>query len=157
MDGALGDALAELAVVLSHTPDDTEALYLQAVAQRYTGNRAGALETLHHLKDLAPGHGRAHQEEGHAIPCRLVDLHHPAQERLVGIVPVVSVPGGEVVSRVAQCPSRTASQQEVCADLSKLAHGWREVGVDDSSLQGPAYGEALRSARSRWLAQARSR
>ncbi len=64
-EGRLADALAELSIVLAAAPDNTEALYLQAVAQRYSGDRQGALTTLQHLKELAPGHSRAHQEEGH--------------------------------------------------------------------------------------------
>ena len=65
IDGAVGEALDELRVILAATPDDTEALYMQAVAERYSGDRAAALRTLRRLKDLAPAHGRAHQEEGH--------------------------------------------------------------------------------------------
>ena len=43
----------------------TEALYLQAVCNRYLNQFDRALSCLEKLKSLSPDHGRAHQEEGH--------------------------------------------------------------------------------------------
>lgn len=63
--GELKLALGELETFLSRSPDDVDALYLQAVAYRYVGARDQALETLSRLKFLSPSHSRAHQEEGH--------------------------------------------------------------------------------------------
>ncbi len=64
-DGALAGALMDLQGILAAAPEDTEALYMQAVAHRYGGDPQGALESLEQLKQLSPSHGRAHQEEGH--------------------------------------------------------------------------------------------
>lgn len=63
--GELSLALSKLDVLLSRSPEDIDALYMQAVAYRYVGAREQALETLSHLKLLSPSHSRAHQEEGH--------------------------------------------------------------------------------------------
>ncbi|MEM7077099.1 MAG: sulfotransferase [Pseudomonadota bacterium] len=63
--GELGVALSDLETHLGEMPDDLEALYLQAVALRYARQPQPALDTLARLKRLAPGHSRAHQEEGH--------------------------------------------------------------------------------------------
>lgn len=63
--GELKLALGELETLLSRSPDDVDALYLQAVAYRYVGAHDQALETLSRLKFLSPSHSRAHQEEGH--------------------------------------------------------------------------------------------
>ena len=64
-DGALAGALTDLQGILAASPENTEALYMQAVARRYGGDPQGALESLEQLKQLSPSHGRAHQEEGH--------------------------------------------------------------------------------------------
>ena len=58
-------ALGELEVLLNDNPDNSEVLYMVAVCRRYSGLHSDALETLEKLKRLAPGLGRAHQEEGH--------------------------------------------------------------------------------------------
>ncbi len=63
--GAFAAALMDLQTILAASPEDTEALYMQAVACRYAGDVKGALATLEHLKQLSPSHGRAQQEEGH--------------------------------------------------------------------------------------------
>lgn len=63
--GALGAALADLERMLEVSPDDVDVLYTTAVARRYSGDAAGAFTALEQLKQLAPGHSRAHQEEGH--------------------------------------------------------------------------------------------
>lgn len=63
--GELPLALNKLEVLLADSPEDVEALYLQAVAFRYTKAYDQALETLERLKLLSPSQGRAHQEEGH--------------------------------------------------------------------------------------------
>ena len=63
--GELSLALSELDELLGHSPNDVDALYMRAVALRYTGTYDKALETLQRLKLLSPSHSRAHQEEGH--------------------------------------------------------------------------------------------
>lgn len=64
-DGDLRAALADLANILAHAPEDTQALYMQAVACRYSGDFQGALDSLEQLKQHSPSYSRAHQEEGH--------------------------------------------------------------------------------------------
>jgi tetratricopeptide (TPR) repeat protein len=65
VERSFSSALTDLQNILSSAPEDTEALYMLAVAQRYSGDSRGALDTLEQLKRLSPSHGRAHQEEGH--------------------------------------------------------------------------------------------
>lgn len=63
--GDFTGALDALRQRLGADADDVEALYMCAVAHRYTGASEAALAALERLKTLAPEHGRAHQEEGH--------------------------------------------------------------------------------------------
>ena len=74
--GSFEPALALLEDILERAPDDTEALYMRAVALRYLRRPDEARATLERLKSLAPGHGRAHQEEGHL--CRGLGLQDAA-------------------------------------------------------------------------------
>lgn len=74
--GAFEPALAALDDLLEPAPEDTEALYMRAVALRYLRRPEEARATLERLKTLAPGHGRAHQEEGHL--CRGLGQHDAA-------------------------------------------------------------------------------
>lgn len=60
------EALADLRIILRDEPDNTDALYMNAVCRRYRREFDAALEQLARLKALAPENGRAHQEEGHA-------------------------------------------------------------------------------------------
>jgi tetratricopeptide (TPR) repeat protein len=50
---------------LAENPDDIDALYCHAVAERYLGRPEDALNTLHRLKVANPNFARAFQEEGH--------------------------------------------------------------------------------------------
>ena len=61
-----GDALVDLSGLQQSDPDNIEALYMSAVCHRYLREFEAALKTLAKLKAIAPEHGRAHQEEGHA-------------------------------------------------------------------------------------------
>ena len=61
------EALTALQVMLDAKPDDAEALYMTAVCLRYTQQHQAAIETLSRLKSIQPEHGRAHQEEAHAL------------------------------------------------------------------------------------------
>ena len=65
--GKLSIALDGLEHILARRPDDIDALYMHAVACRYSGRNAQALEILARLKLLSPSHSRAHQEEGHVF------------------------------------------------------------------------------------------
>ncbi len=67
VDGELASALRDLDEVLARAPEDVDALYMRAVALRYSGACDQALDTLEILKRLAPSHSRAHQEEGHTL------------------------------------------------------------------------------------------
>lgn len=60
-DAVLAAAKARLAVA----PEESEALYLAAVASRYAGQFDGAAQFLTKLIALSPGHSRALQERGH--------------------------------------------------------------------------------------------
>ncbi|MCI5105246.1 MAG: sulfotransferase [Pseudomonadales bacterium] len=63
--GDFATALDSLRHILDKDPGNAEALYMRAVCQRYLKLPERALEDLEALKRLVPGHGRAHQEEGH--------------------------------------------------------------------------------------------
>ena len=60
------DALTDLAQMLEAEPENPDALYMSAVCNRYKRDFDATLELLSRLKAVAPEHGRAHQEEGHA-------------------------------------------------------------------------------------------
>lgn len=64
------EAAALIAPVLAADRDHVDALYIQAVAQRYGGHLSKAEKTLSHLKKIAPDFGRAFQEAGHLARAR---------------------------------------------------------------------------------------
>jgi len=86
--GRLQEVLALVSEQLRENPEDGEALYLKAVAQRYLGRPVQALKTLSRLQACQPANARAHQEEGHNLKQlgqsgraivayqRAVDLNH---------------------------------------------------------------------------------
>jgi len=86
--GKLKESLALATAALGDDPDNTEALYVQAVTLRYLGQHRQALHTLDRLKTQQPAHARAYQEEGHNLKQmgefrgaavayqRAVDLNH---------------------------------------------------------------------------------
>ncbi len=101
--GDLQGVLGDVAALLEGTPDDIDALYLQAVALRYAGRPGEALATLDHLKALAPSHARAHQEEGHLYR----DTGHPeaalaAYARAVALNPALAASLRESISILEQ-------------------------------------------------------
>ncbi len=59
-------ALEDLEPLLRENPQP-DALYMAAVCRRYQGDIPGALTLIQQLKILAPAHGRAYQEQGHAL------------------------------------------------------------------------------------------
>ena len=61
------DALSDLDSLSDTLRDDPEVLYMRAVCQRLSARFEDALQTLSQIKARAPEHGRAHQEEGHAL------------------------------------------------------------------------------------------
>ncbi len=61
------EALEALQPLLESQTNEPEALYLAAVAQRYSKHYQTALDTLSRLKAVQPEHGRAHQEEAHNL------------------------------------------------------------------------------------------
>lgn len=58
-------ARTSLGKVLEAEPDNIDALYMNAVCNRYLRRFDDAIASLERLKALSPDHGRAHQEEGH--------------------------------------------------------------------------------------------
>jgi len=75
--GKLREALELAKAELFDNPANTEALYIQAVAQRYLRQPKQALESLEKLKAYEPGYARAYQEEGHNLR-QLGDLKRAA-------------------------------------------------------------------------------
>lgn len=63
--GNAAGCLASAGGVLAVSPDEDEAIYLQAVALRYLNRLAEAEASVDRLLDLKPGYGRAWQELGH--------------------------------------------------------------------------------------------
>ena len=84
--GKLKAALALAEAELLDNPENTEALYIQAVTLRYLGRSGQALQTLDRLKAQQPAHARAYQEEGHNLQ-KLGDLQRAtaAYQRAVDI------------------------------------------------------------------------
>ena len=63
--GHILSAIADLEEYLVGAPENTQALYLLAVALRFKGEPSLALVTLDRLKRLSASHSRAYQETGH--------------------------------------------------------------------------------------------
>ena len=63
--GRFADALAALEPVFEAEPDHVDARYAAAVAARYLDRADEAQDHIDRIKRVAPGFGRAHQEEGH--------------------------------------------------------------------------------------------
>ena len=64
-DGRLEDAVRHAGTLIAAAPDEIEAHYLLAVAQRYAGRTQAAHAALDDLLAKASGHARAWQERGH--------------------------------------------------------------------------------------------
>ena len=64
-NGKLDQAARHARGQVNRNPENTEALYIQAVAERYLKQTHKALETLAGLKRIDPQFSRAFQEEGH--------------------------------------------------------------------------------------------
>lgn len=116
--GELALALSKLDVLLTTSPDDIDALYLQAVAYRYAHAHDKALNTLERLKILSPSHSRAHQEEGHVYR----DLQNGEQAlrayaRAVALNPALESSLRESIAlQKAMRLDRSAIQQQVQLD-----------------------------------------
>ncbi len=65
--GRFADAASLCHTLIDQQPDNQEALYTLAVAQRFGKDAVAALATIGRLIDLAPSYGRAHQERGHCL------------------------------------------------------------------------------------------
>jgi tetratricopeptide (TPR) repeat protein len=65
--GQIADSIAACDAVLGYDPDNIDALYAKAAAQRIGGDSLTALATLARLIELQPGYGRAWQERGHCM------------------------------------------------------------------------------------------
>ena len=63
--GAFGAAAAAVERALAVDPRNPDALYILAVAQRYSARIAQAQRTLAQLLEIEPAHARAFQEQGH--------------------------------------------------------------------------------------------
>jgi tetratricopeptide (TPR) repeat protein len=63
--GRLTEAIRAANARLAADNEDTDALYVAAVCQRYLGEPGKALQTLQYLLTLRPDYGRAWQERGH--------------------------------------------------------------------------------------------
>lgn len=61
----LQDSIDASNKILQQQPQNTEALYLLAVAQRYLKQPVQALKVLEKLVQINPAYGRAYQEQGH--------------------------------------------------------------------------------------------
>ncbi len=69
-EGRFDAALKLLNSALAKQPDNIDALYMKAVAERYLKQSDNAFSTLAKIKQLAPEFGRAYQEEGHLYRTR---------------------------------------------------------------------------------------
>jgi len=74
-DGRLKEAVTTAQAEIVEHPDNIEAYYIQAVAQRYLEQPSQALATLDDLTNLNPNYARAYQEKGHNL-LQLRDWEH---------------------------------------------------------------------------------
>ena len=65
--GRIAESIAACDRVLAQEPDNIDALYAKAAAQRIGGDSLTALATLARLIEVQPGYGRAWQERGHCM------------------------------------------------------------------------------------------
>lgn len=64
-EGRFDAAMQCAAAILQHDAKNIDALYINAVCERYLGHTDQALMSVASLKSLSPDFGRAYQEEGH--------------------------------------------------------------------------------------------
>ncbi|WP_233356005.1 tetratricopeptide repeat-containing sulfotransferase family protein [Henriciella aquimarina] len=65
--GDFARAAEAATAAVAASPDDADALYIQAVSLRYLGQHDRALQALASLRRARPGYGRAWQEEAHCL------------------------------------------------------------------------------------------
>lgn len=66
-EGRFDAARETVQAVLDSSPDHADALYVQAVCDRYLKRYDGARDALDRIKRVTPDFGRAYQEEGHLL------------------------------------------------------------------------------------------
>ncbi|MCC5795466.1 MAG: sulfotransferase [Chromatiales bacterium] len=118
--GRFADAARSAAETARNWPQASDALYIQAVAQRYLGDHEGALRTLANLKAVRPGYGRASQEEGH--------VHRAA---------------GQPAAAIAAYQQAVAANPALPASWNALAELLREQGDEAAASRARAQHERL--------------
>lgn len=131
------DALADLDELPDAGSENPDALYMRAVCHRYRQEFDAALEALGELKTIAPEHGRAHQEEGHAYR----DMGRPAEAavayaRATRLNPALTASWKEQL-RIAEQAGHTEQVRIIQAQLDYLAQLPKPLlGVMDLVAQG---------------------
>lgn len=117
-DFTRGLALAEAR--LAEAPEDSESLYIAAVAARYLARHAEAAAFLARLHAAQPEYGRAWQEEGHlATALGQPDKAIAAYARAVRFNPALSASWREL-ARLQQAAGRLPEAQAALSQLQRL-------------------------------------
>ena len=113
--------------LLADEPNDPEALYLAAVANRYLGNHGDAEKHLSILHQAMPEYGRAWQEEGHlALAVGDKEKALEAFSRATRFNPALSASWRAQVTLLAEV-GRTAEAQAAKAQFDRLGQLPREL------------------------------
>ena len=113
--------------LLADEPNDPEALYLAAVANRYLGNHGDAEKHLSILHQAMPEYGRAWQEEGHlALAVGDKEKALDAFSRATRFNPALSASWRAQVTLLAEV-GRTAEAQAAKAQFDRLGQLPREL------------------------------
>jgi tetratricopeptide (TPR) repeat protein len=131
------DALADLDRLSDTLRDDPEVLYMRAVCQRLSLRFEDALETLNRIKAEAPEHGRAHQEEGHALRDMGKDADALVAYRRATRFNPALVASWKQQLRILAASGREAEARQVRSQLDHLERLARPlIGVIDLIAQG---------------------
>jgi tetratricopeptide (TPR) repeat protein len=144
------EAATAARAALRAEPDDSEALYLLAVCERYQQQPEQALATLARLRDLRPGYARAYQEAGHNHrTLRQFDAAGKAYAQAVALNPALEVSWRRLAElRAAEGRHREAEQAR--AQFEHLQSLPRELRSVSSMLHEGRLYRAERLCRA-WL------
>lgn len=131
------DALSDLDRLSSTLRDDPEVLYMRAVCQRLSTRFEDALETVSQVKAIAPEHGRAHQEEGHALRDMGRDADALVAYRRATHFNPALIASWKQQLRILLASNRETEAQQIKSQLDYLERLARPlIGVMDLIAQG---------------------
>ena len=117
--GAFAKAVAAMEGVLDGDPRNADALYVLAVAQRYSGQTGQALLTLAQLLEAEPAHARGFQEQGH---CHRAN--GDSNRALAAFDRAVAINPALIASWQALVDLNLAAGRRDAAGIARNQHGW---------------------------------